>query len=100
MELLEDAGDAVSGKSLADSPCCRVMGNPQLLEVFVREAKERGVTIIEPGGDEVVDKNGSSVGDERGSEIRNIGQVEICRLSDVIDVRLERVCCRGLQPDS
>lgn len=41
VELLEAGGDVVSGISLCDDLCCRVMAELQFLEGFVGEAKEK-----------------------------------------------------------
>ena len=89
VELLHNGGNVVNGGGSGEDPSCRVLNHLKFMQVFVRQTKEKGVTVIIVGGDKDVYKNGSGVGREGGAEPVNVAQMEMGGPGDVIDVRLE-----------
>ena len=62
----------VDGGGSGDDPSWRVLNQLEFLEVFVRQTKEKGVAVVDAGGDEAVYKNSSGVGREGGAEAIDI----------------------------
>lgn len=57
---------------------------------FVRETEEKGVTIIQMGGDNRVDQGCGAVGSERRADVVDLSEVEVGGADGVVDVGLEQ----------
>lgn len=66
--MLQNWGNMVDGWGSGYNASCRVLNQLKFMEGFLRETKEKGVTIIDAGGDETVDKDGGGVGGEGGAK--------------------------------
>ena len=64
VELVKNGGDVGDGRGFGDDAGCSVLDQLDFMEEFVGETEEKGVTVIEAGGDQRMDQDGSVVGGE------------------------------------
>ena len=55
MELVKNGGDVGDGRGFGDDAGCSVLDQLDFMEEFVGETEEKGVTVIEAGGDQRMD---------------------------------------------
>lgn len=68
VKLLENRGDVVDRMCPGDHLSCSILNKLKFMEGLEGETREKGVAVIQAGGDQRVDQDGGAVGGEGGME--------------------------------